>query len=103
LAGGEPVTDYDCQNALTNSTNTISIDSLNDATSYNFAYQVRSYDDRPYAETTTPATLAVTTQAISTGNSTNTEEESQYIIIFGLLSFILLLIINAWSIDSWKH
>jgi len=101
MAGGQPALDHACVPANVNSTNNIVINSLEDSTSYTLAYQVRSFDDRPYAETTTPNSLTITTQAISTG-PTGSEEESQYIMIFGLLSFILLLIINAWSIDSWK-
>jgi len=95
--------DHDCQSVYavtsTEDNNDVVVNNLQDDTDYNFAYQLRGLDARPYAETSDVVALAVKTSAVST-NTTTSDEESQYIMIFGLLSFFLLLIINAWAIDS---
>jgi len=94
---------HDCQSVYavtsTDDNNDVTINNLQDDTDYNFAYQLRGLDARPYAETSDVVAVPVKTSAVSTGGTTE-EEESQYIMIFGLLSFILILIINAWALDS---
>jgi len=96
-------TAFDCQSVYadpsSDESNDVTIDNLQDDTDYNFAYQLRGLDARPYAETSDVVSTTVKTSPVST-TGTTTEEESQYIMIFGLLSFIILLIINAWAIDS---
>jgi len=95
---------HDCQSVYADpssgESNDVSIPNLQDDTDYNFAYQLRGLDARPYAETSDVVSTTVKTSAVSTNTGGGDEEESQYIMIFGLLSFFLLLIINAWAIDS---
>jgi len=95
---------HDCQSIYadpsTDDSNSVVVPNLQDDTDYNFAYQLRGLDARPYAETSDVVSTTAKTSAVQTNTGGGDDEESQYIMIFGLLSFFLLLIINAWAIDS---
>jgi len=94
MVGESQAVDHGCQSVYAvetvDETNTVTISGLQDATEYTIAHYVRSDDHRQYAETSSVMSVLTSTQAIPVP-VTDDEEESQFIMIFGFLSFILLL------------
>jgi len=85
---------------VVSSDDSVTINGLSDNTQYEVAYTVRSIDDREYAQTTDVNYVEVTTKSVSvpTGGE---EEEFSFLTTFGFLSFLLLIVFNAWEHDCW--
>lgn len=90
---GQDAIDYGCLlvNNIIDSNDTAMVSGLTEATEYRAAYYVRSYDHRDYAESNNVTSAVISTQVVVVP-ADDEEEESQFILMFGFLSFLFVLL-----------
>jgi len=95
---GQPAEAHGCKvvDAAVDAADTVTLNGLNDGTTYQLAYTVRSVDHRIYAQTSDVMYVdnGITTDTIVIP-STDEEEEFSFLTTFGFLSFLLLIVFNA--------